>query len=86
VLKLSALSDCCVICVQNALFECIRHGDYSFPEHEWGKISDKAKDLVACLLVTNPCSRFSASDVLDHPWIKNSVQECEQVLLSITKR
>lgn len=71
---------------QNALFECIRHGDYSFPEHEWGKISDKAKDLVACLLVTNPCSRFSASDVLDHPWIKNSDQDCDQVLLSTTKQ
>ena len=76
-----------MICVlQNALFECIRHGDYSFPEHEWGKISDKAKDLVACLLVTNPCSRFSASDVLDHPWIKNSALECNQVLLSTTKQ
>jgi len=37
----------------------------------WENTSDGAKDLIKKLLVINPTERFTATQALNHPWIKN---------------
>jgi len=54
---------------QELLFRCIQNGEYSFPEAEWSKISEEAVDLVKNLLVRDPQKRYTANQVLEHPWI-----------------
>src|SRR5690242_13711416 len=39
-------SDC-----QEALFVRIQKGEYEFPEEDWGRVSQKAKDLIKHLMV-----------------------------------
>jgi serine/threonine protein kinase len=51
------------------LFRCIQDGQFSFPETEWGEISAEAQDLVRHLLVRDPQRRYTADQVLEHPWI-----------------
>ena len=39
-------------------------------EPEWDEVSEEAKDLVRRLLTFDPSKRISASDAIQHPWIK----------------
>ncbi|KAH9496813.1 MAP kinase-interacting serine/threonine-protein kinase 1 [Bulinus truncatus] len=59
-----ACQDC-----QELLFNSIQDGVYEFPEPEWSCVSESAKDLIRHLLVRNPRKRYSAADVLKHPWV-----------------
>jgi calcium-dependent protein kinase len=43
-------------------------------EPEWDDVSDDAKDLARKLLTYDPAKRISASDALQHPWIKSFSQ------------
>jgi len=61
----------CDSCQEN-LFEKIREGSFEFPEEEWGKISEDAKDLIRHLLVKDVRKRYTAPDVLAHPWISSA--------------
>ncbi len=47
--------------------------DYSFPEEQWGEISDLARDLVKRLLVMDPNRRLTAAQALQHPWLQDAV-------------
>jgi MAP kinase interacting serine/threonine kinase len=58
----------CRIC-QESLFNSIQEGTYGFPERDWGGISENAKDLIRHLLVRDPHRRYSANEVLCHPWV-----------------
>lgn len=51
------------------LFEEIMQADYDFPDEYWAHISDKAKDFVSKLLVSDPSRRLTAAEALQHPWI-----------------
>lgn len=53
---------------QEELFDDILSGQYGFPSPYWDSVSDLAKDLISHMLQSNPELRFSAEDVLDHPW------------------
>ena len=55
---------------QNILFESIQEGKYEFPEKDWAHISASAKDLISRLLVRDAKNRLSASQVLQHPWVR----------------
>lgn len=61
-----ACQDC-----QEMLFSSIQTGNYNFPEDEWTGISSSAKDLIRHLLVREPRKRYTAADVLKHPWVCN---------------
>ncbi|XP_053979481.1 probable serine/threonine-protein kinase MARK-B [Hylaeus volcanicus] len=54
---------------QEELFERILSGQYIFTSPHWDNISDSAKQLISNMLQTHPDLRFSAEDVLDHPWL-----------------
>jgi MAP kinase interacting serine/threonine kinase len=58
----------CMQC-QEQLFESIQEGVFGFPEKEWKTISASAKDLIGHLLVRDPHLRYSADEVLRHPWL-----------------
>ncbi|CAJ0963342.1 unnamed protein product, partial [Mesorhabditis belari] len=64
------LGEQCDECQQN-LFERIQEGFYEFPEEEWESISEDAKDLIQCLLVRDAKNRFTADEVLRHPWVSS---------------
>lgn len=58
---------------QDSLFSRIQLGRYDFPEEDWGKISNKAKDLIRHLLVKDVRYRYTVDDVLRHPWVREEV-------------
>jgi len=55
------------------LFERILSGQYEFTSPYWDTISDSAKQLISNMLQAQPELRFSAEDVLDHPWLAVTV-------------
>jgi calcium/calmodulin-dependent protein kinase I len=54
---------------QQGLFEKIIRADFSFPDPEWTKISEEAKDFIRHLLVKDPSQRFNAEQCLQHAWL-----------------
>lgn len=48
----------------------IRQGQYDFPNPEWSRVSNQAKDLIRGLLRTDPQNRFTVEQVINNPWIK----------------
>ncbi|XP_052500411.1 serine/threonine-protein kinase DCLK3 [Budorcas taxicolor] len=55
---------------QEELFNIIQLGRFEFLAPYWDNISDAAKDLVSRLLVVNPKKRYTAHQVLQHPWLE----------------
>ncbi|KAL4489468.1 hypothetical protein ABPG72_002764 [Tetrahymena utriculariae] len=55
---------------KNEIFKKIRSGDYTMDGFEWANVSQLAKDLVSKLLVVKSKKRYTAAEVLQHPWIK----------------
>ena len=54
------------------LFQVIKAGKYNFLSPYWDDVSKSAKDLISKLLEVNPEVRYSARQVLSHPWICDS--------------
>uniref|UniRef100_G1Q2Z9 non-specific serine/threonine protein kinase n=1 Tax=Myotis lucifugus TaxID=59463 RepID=G1Q2Z9_MYOLU len=54
---------------QDELFDIIQLGHFEFLAPYWDNISEAAKDLVSRLLVVDPKKRYTAHQVLKHPWI-----------------
>ena len=52
-----------------SLQNTVCRGDYDYYNEDWKDITDQAKDLVDRMLTHNPNDRFSARDVLRHPWV-----------------
>jgi calcium-dependent protein kinase len=48
----------------------------------WDKISNDAKDLIKNMLCDHK-SRFSASDVLNHTWVKNKAPNADHFLTEL---
>ncbi|KAF7071727.1 hypothetical protein CFC21_076988 [Triticum aestivum] len=55
---------------ENAIFTAILRGEIDFVSEPWPNISPGAKDLIRKMLHINPKDRLTATQVLDHPWIK----------------
>ncbi|XP_006869248.1 PREDICTED: serine/threonine-protein kinase DCLK3 [Chrysochloris asiatica] len=55
---------------QDELFNIIQLGHFEFLTPYWDNISEAAKDLVSHLLVVDPQKRYTAHQVLQHPWIE----------------
>ncbi|KAK5611666.1 Serine/threonine-protein kinase dclk2 [Crenichthys baileyi] len=54
---------------QEDLFEQILLGMLDFPSPYWDNITDSAKDLIRKMLLVNAEARYTAKDVLSHPWV-----------------
>ncbi|XP_010593886.2 serine/threonine-protein kinase DCLK3 [Loxodonta africana] len=57
---------------QDELFNIIQLGRFDFLAPYWDSISEAAKDLVSHLLVVDPKKRYTAHQVLQHPWIETA--------------
>mmetsp|Transcript_23864 Transcript_23864/g.56795 ORF Transcript_23864/g.56795 Transcript_23864/m.56795 type:complete len:400 (+) Transcript_23864:360-1559(+) len=55
---------------QNAMYQAIRYGRYSFPSPEWDEVSQGAKDFIAFMLQVKPQKRPTAAECLEHEWIQ----------------
>lgn len=55
---------------QDELFDLIQSGKYEYISPYWNSISKTAKDLIDHLLVVDQKQRFTALQVLEHPWVR----------------
>lgn len=60
---------------QLVMLRSIMEGKYEFVSPEWDDISDSAKDMVRKLLDTNPDSRMTACQALNHPFVQKAPVE-----------
>jgi MAP kinase interacting serine/threonine kinase len=71
---------------QQFLFERIQEGVYEFPSSDWDRVSENAKDLIRHLLEHDVTMRYSAADVLRHPWITGQVPQTQLCTPTLLKR
>ncbi|KAE9355337.1 hypothetical protein PF008_g4116 [Phytophthora fragariae] len=57
---------------EDELVESIFAGEISYAGKEWDAVSPEAKALLQKLLHVTPTDRFTAAEVLAHPWIKSN--------------
>jgi len=62
---------------QEELFDQILSGLFEFNSPDWDDISYPAKELISWSLVVDPLQRYSAKEILQHPWIVSSDSEAE---------
>ena len=58
---------------QSVLFRLIQSGKYQFESPYWDLISDDAKDLIRHMLQIDVKLRYTAEQVLGHPWMTGEV-------------
>ncbi|KAK3561051.1 hypothetical protein QTP86_026389 [Hemibagrus guttatus] len=56
---------------QEAMFDQILTGQLDFPLPYWDNVSDSAKELITCMLQVEVEQRYTALQVLDHPWVND---------------
>lgn len=56
---------------QEELFDQILRGHYEFHAPYWDDISDSARELIVHMIQVDQDKRFSAQEVLDHPWVSD---------------
>ncbi|KAG8136802.1 hypothetical protein E2320_005359 [Naja naja] len=56
---------------QEVLFDQILMGQVEFPSPYWDNVSDSAKELITMMLQVDIEQRFSALQVLEHPWVND---------------
>lgn len=54
---------------QKRLFKKIKEGRYHFHEDYWGNTSPEAINLIQMMLCVDQSKRWSAAQLLQHPWI-----------------
>ncbi|OMJ69611.1 hypothetical protein SteCoe_32631 [Stentor coeruleus] len=55
------------------ILDSVKNSPLAFSEQVWETISNEAKDLVSHCLDRNPETRFSAEQVLSHPWFSDNI-------------
>ncbi|KAK7283757.1 hypothetical protein RIF29_13503 [Crotalaria pallida] len=55
---------------EKGIFEVILEGKFDLDSAPWPSISAAAKDLIRKMLTYDPKKRITASDALEHPWMK----------------
>uniref|UniRef100_S4RPE7 non-specific serine/threonine protein kinase n=1 Tax=Petromyzon marinus TaxID=7757 RepID=S4RPE7_PETMA len=68
---------------QEALFDQILVGQLDFPSPYWDNISLTAKELISRMLQVDVDKRFSAEQVLAHPWVADDVAQDEDMRMSV---
>ncbi|CAB1329344.1 unnamed protein product [Coregonus sp. 'balchen'] len=62
------------LAISPGMKERIRNGEYKFPNAEWSDVSEEANELICHLLKTEPTQRMSITELMNHPWIKQSME------------
>ncbi|XP_052829748.1 serine/threonine-protein kinase DCLK2 isoform X3 [Octopus bimaculoides] len=64
---------------QEELFDKILSGKFEFISPFWDEVSSSAKDLIEHMLQVDPEMRYSAAEVLDHPWVANDTAKDDKL-------
>ena len=67
------------------LFQLITNIEYDFGSPYWDNISESAKDLIRHILTKDPAIRYSADQILNHPWL-NGEEQPEVELTSVSEQ
>jgi len=61
---------------QQEILNKVKRGKWQFiPKKAWARVSPEAKDLISNILVKNAEKRFDYEQILDHPWIKQDMDD-----------
>ncbi|KAK7503455.1 hypothetical protein BaRGS_00005376 [Batillaria attramentaria] len=60
----------------------IRNGQYEFPNPEWSRVSQEAKDLIRGLLCTDPDKRLTITEVIQNRWVADNAMVPPTPLMS----
>jgi len=66
----------------NDVLAKVRLGNVNFTPQDWKNVSEDAKNLIKALLRMNPKERFTASQALEHDWVKNKAPKAKNVDLN----
>ncbi|XP_076881579.1 calcium-dependent protein kinase 2-like [Bidens hawaiensis] len=55
---------------EKGIFDAILEGEIDFESDPWPSISRSAKDLVRKMLTQDPKKRYTSTQVLEHPWLR----------------
>eukprot|EP00307_Rebecca_sp_RCC1486_P012152 CAMPEP_0119405748 /NCGR_PEP_ID=MMETSP1335-20130426/335_1 /TAXON_ID=259385 /ORGANISM="Chrysoculter rhomboideus, Strain RCC1486" /LENGTH=347 /DNA_ID=CAMNT_0007429789 /DNA_START=100 /DNA_END=1143 /DNA_ORIENTATION=- len=62
---------------EEELLRLVEKAEFSFPEKEWAKVSDSAKDVVRRCLVVNEAERVTIAQLKQHDWCREAIQAAE---------
>ncbi|CDJ28906.1 uncharacterized protein EMH_0045050 [Eimeria mitis] len=57
----------------------VEKGKFTFDLPQWKKVSEPAKDLIRKMLAYVPTMRISARDALEHPWLKSTERQTDNI-------
>jgi calcium-dependent protein kinase len=57
------------------IMEQVALGEFDFDAPEWVEVSDAAQELIRKMLAYHPEERYSAEQVLNHPWFKSVLED-----------
>ncbi|KAM4585494.1 serine/threonine-protein kinase DCLK2 isoform 3-T3 [Odontesthes bonariensis] len=69
---------------QEELFDQILLGQLDFPSPYWDNITDSAKELIGKMLQVNAEARYTAQDVLSHPWVTDDAVMENNMKMEVT--
>jgi len=56
--------------MRQSIQECIRTKEITFKSTKWANVSAECKDLIWKMLRKDPEERISATEILNHPWLR----------------
>uniref|UniRef100_A0A665TXM2 Serine/threonine-protein kinase DCLK2 n=1 Tax=Echeneis naucrates TaxID=173247 RepID=A0A665TXM2_ECHNA len=70
--------------MQEDLFDQILLGRLDFPSPYWDNVTDSAKELIGKMLQVNVEARYTAQDVLSHPWVTDDAVRENNMKMEVT--
>ncbi|KAM6942353.1 serine/threonine-protein kinase DCLK2 [Lycodopsis pacificus] len=70
--------------LQEDLFDQILLGRLDFPSPYWDNITDSAKELIGKMLQVNAEARYTAQDILHHPWVTDEAITENNMKMEVT--
>jgi calcium-dependent protein kinase len=67
------------------ILDAVVVSDLNFESEIWNFVSDQAKDLIKHLIDRNPETRYSITDILNHPWLSGFHAPPKPVILDCCK-
>ncbi|KAM6346090.1 serine/threonine-protein kinase DCLK2 [Podargus strigoides] len=70
--------------LQEDLFDQILVGKLEFPSPYWDNITDSAKELISLMLHVNAEARYTAAQILSHPWVSDDASQKNNMQAEVT--
>ncbi|XP_032845924.1 serine/threonine-protein kinase DCLK2 isoform X2 [Tyto alba] len=70
--------------LQEDLFDQILVGKLDFPSPYWDNITDSAKELISLMLHVNAEARYTAAQILSHPWVSDDASQENNMQAEVT--